>query len=191
MEEETKVAGCDFLFSEFMEDRIRRDRQRRKKRRLEQKQEPRQLQKSNVCPYSKMTGYVMAEYRNDNLMWLLDFRDVLNLMMTVKYDIDSPTDEAVPLLPPKDCANCLIQIDFSIPKPTTAPTTGSPTGAPTTRKPSAAPHSHSPTISRKNDGNAPQQGPVSSSSTLYSQPSSSTLLLLVVVVVQQFFVQLQ
>jgi len=51
MEEETKVVGCDFLFSEFMEDRIRRDRRQRRKRRLEREQEPQQLQKTNVCQY--------------------------------------------------------------------------------------------------------------------------------------------
>jgi len=42
MEEETKVVGWDFLFSDFMEDCIRRDRRQRRERRLEQKREPRQ-----------------------------------------------------------------------------------------------------------------------------------------------------
>jgi len=94
---------------------------------------------SNACPYAKSTGFLMAEYRNDNRKFIRDFRDTFNLMITRGY-ITTSTDV------PSDCMNCLTQVDFSI--------TSSPTFTPSTQpsvlpsiQPTEAPpsHGHSPT----------------------------------------------
>jgi len=169
MNYDKNVVRCDFLFSCFLDRKL---------------QLQRKLQGTKVCPYAQTTGHIMAEYRNDNSKFLNDFREVLNLMMTVQYNIDSPTDEFRPLLPPADCTNCLIQVDFSIPKPTLVPTS-LPTLSPTTQTPSKAPYTNNAPSQQHNHtpSNEPTSRSTSSSSTL------SSMSLLGVLIGRLFFVQ--
>jgi len=75
---------------------------------------------TDKCPFSRLTGDLMAEYRRDNKKWLNDFRDTFNLMITHKYDTSFEGDV------PDECTNCLIQVDFSITKHPTSSPSGQP-----------------------------------------------------------------
>jgi len=72
----------------------------------------------DACPYSSITGELMAEYRRDSKLWIRDFRETFNLMITRGYD--TTNGGVVPL----DCTNCLMQVDFTLSsRPSMTPTT--------------------------------------------------------------------
>lgn len=40
----------------------------------------------SACPFASVTGIFVAQYKNDNLLWLNDFRDVFSSMLVNGYD---------------------------------------------------------------------------------------------------------
>jgi len=96
------------------------------------------------CPYSSQTGHLAAEYRNNNKMWIRDFRDTFNLMISRGYNttvVEQDTSD--------ECVNCLTQVDFSLTLSPTSVPTSMPTGASSTMptRPTTSSHSHSPIAS--------------------------------------------
>lgn len=84
----------------------------------------------NKCPYSSVTGELMAEYRRDSKLWIRDFRETFNLMITRGYDTSNVGEI------PSDCENCLLQVDFTLSSRPTSMPSGAPSLSPT-RSPSA------------------------------------------------------
>lgn len=71
----------------------------------------------DACPYSSITGELMAEYRRDSKLWIRDFRETFNLMITRGYDTTNGGNV------PSDCTNCLRQVDFTLSnRPSMTPT---------------------------------------------------------------------
>jgi len=85
------------------------------------------------CPFAKITGEIMGEYRRYGQRWVKDFRDTFNIMITHGYDTSYGVNVA------QDCVNCLKLVDLSV----TMQPSNMPSTQPKTPYPSSI-YTHSP-----------------------------------------------
>jgi len=48
-----------------------------------------------ACPFASVTGKFVAQYKNDELLWLNDFRDVFTAMLLNGYDTSVSCGESI------------------------------------------------------------------------------------------------
>jgi len=108
----------------------------------------------NTCPFAKLTGEIMGEYRRYGQRWVKDFRDTFNVMINRGYDISYGMNV------PQDCANCLTLVDLSVTmQPSNIPSSQPSIGQ--TLSPSSV-HTHSPLAA---SADSPADSPVTESSS--------------------------